>query len=375
MTMASRHEQVLVLVGLAVCCAGLHGRAELFDARVRWQSSVVARGSVAVDDSTVYAFANGSVVAVNAITGATRWSYTPKESTGVRTASAITIADNRVIVGLSDLLALDRASGERSWTFRPPNGYGAGLYVGDLTREIIFTGSPVGHVYAIDHATGLPKWTSPSLGPAEKTTVYEPRMAGTYLVAGFTVFETPPVGGLAAFDPGSGVLRWRATFPTVEAAQGSAFSGGPVGRDGGWFATRADGTIFRFDAETGAARKVIPPITGTLSSPRDYRAMAVAGAVLIATSLSGTVTAYDAASFAERWRVDANAGSAAFQITADAGAVYVPYVSGRLIAFDVDTGRELWRAGDQKQRIVTAPALAKSGLYVASSTGLLAFER
>jgi hypothetical protein len=67
-------------------------------------------------------------------------------------------------------------------------------------------------------------------------------------------------------------------------------------------------------------------------------------------------------------------GSVAFSVVTDHQTVYVPYVGGRLRAFDVSDGKLRWEIGNVRRRFFWPPALADGLMFVASAEGFLAFR-
>jgi outer membrane protein assembly factor BamB len=78
----------------------------------------------------------------------------------------------------------------------------------------------------------------------------------------------------------------------------------------------------------------------------------------------------------ERWRVAPEAASVAFGLSADDRAIYVPYLSGHLVALDAADGRERWRAGGPAAGYIWTPLIYDARLLVAGSgAGFVAFLR
>ena len=60
----------------------------------------------------------------------------------------------------------------------------------------------------------------------------------------------------------------------------------------------------------------------------------------------------------------------AFRIHSDAESVYVPYASGKVAAFEIAEGNELWRAGSRAIRFDWPPALSHDRIFLTSEEGL-----
>ena len=103
--------------------------------------------------------------------------------------------------------------------------------------------------------------------------------------------------------------------------------------------------------------------------------MALAGQWLIAGSLTGRVTAYDLATRQERWRRVPITASIVFGIATDEHTVYVPYLSGPLVALGVEDGVERWRTGPDTSEFSWKPLITAGRLLAASSAaGFFAFR-
>lgn len=149
-------------------------------------------------------------------------------------------------------------------------------------------------------------------------------------------------------------------------------------------AASADGSIHGFDAANGSVRWSIPRVAsgaaGTATAPTiaaggDFRALARSGRMLVAGSLTGRIVAYDLRTRRERWQHSSpEDGSAGFSIAADDAAVYIPYVSGRLVSLSLADGTERWRTGG-RGGFLWPPSSFRQRLYVASTEGFLALRR
>jgi outer membrane protein assembly factor BamB len=122
-----------------------------------------------------------------------------------------------------------------------------------------------------------------------------------------------------------------------------------------------DGTLVGIDPRSGALRWVIPALRVRLDGrdmgAQDFRPVARAADTLVAGSLTGQVVAYDLGTRQQRWRVAPVAASVAFGLAADRTVVYVPYLSGDLVALDMRDGSERWRTGAGRRfRLDTARA-------------------
>ena len=346
---------------------------------VVWHIPGDGRGTPSVRGSVAYFLSKRhEVIAVDVVTGRVRWRSLTGSPGDDSLGTRLVTTANGVVVGDYDVLSFGHDGGLR-WRFEPRDGYGAGAYLGTEADGVVLAGSPSGCVYAIDVETGATRWSAQA-GTDGRTTAFAPLVARGLVIAGFSSFEPPGSGGLAAFDLEAGALRWRQPFPVSgSGARTVGLSGGPVVAGQHVFAASRDGRIHAFDLVTGRVEWSLPPAPqhgDWLRLDEDYRAMWVGDRTIVAGSLSGTVVAYDLPTRRERWRRTPVRASISFGITGDDGAVYVPHLSGVLVSLDLVDGGERWRAPLTKSGAAWVPLAQDGRVYVAASgTGFFAFRR
>ncbi|PYR60691.1 MAG: hypothetical protein DMF91_11655 [Acidobacteria bacterium] len=335
-----------------------------------WHVAGEGRGRPAADWSTAFFLSKRhEVVALHAQSGQVRWhagTGQPGESTN---GSAVALAGDIVAAGDYNVVAFDRATGELRWTFEPDAGYGPGIYLGDATDTMIFTGSPAGRLYAIDVRAGSARWTTVVKDDGQ-TTVFQPIADETAVFAAYTSFAAPNTGGVVAVDKATGGVRWRTAFPPAsERPTATNAAGGPLLFDDVVIATRGDGIIHAFDRADGTIRWVLAGVNVPgRQTVDDFRPLARSGRTLIAGSLTGVVDAYDLSTHEKKWRYSGEMnGSIAFALAANERYVYVPYVGGRLVALNVADGTERWRTGNFRAGFVWPPEPAGDRIYLAGS--------
>jgi outer membrane protein assembly factor BamB len=332
-----------------------------------------------LDVSTAYYLSKRhEVVAVHRRTGRVRWRQHTGEPGQTTAGSTLVMAGDLVIAGDYNVVAFDRADGAVRWRFVPREGYGPGLYLGMVNDGLLFAGSPAGRLYAIDWSTGRLRWSA-EVSVGAETPVYPPVAERGAVVAAYMQFPSPGSGGLVAYDTATGRALWRAGFPEAT-GPASRPAGGPLIVDDWVVAASGDGAIHGFSRLDGSRPWTIPPLRDARSelwggSTQDFRALAYVRPSLIAGSLTGTIASYRAATGAEPWRRAAVEASTAFGIGAADDLVYVPHLSGDLVALDARDGRERWRLGRQ-WGFRWPPAIDDDRLYLAGSTaGFFAFQR
>ncbi|MGD9904733.1 MAG: PQQ-binding-like beta-propeller repeat protein [Vicinamibacterales bacterium] len=345
-----------------------------------WHVPGAARGTPAFDGTTAY-FLNRDreVVAIDADSGRVRW----RTGTGVTSeddifgattaGTTVTLAGPLVVAGDWDIVAFDRASGRRQWTYRAPDGDGPGLFLGPAAGEAIVAGSPGGRVYALEAASGRPRWVA-TIDARHATSVFPPVVHGSDVVAGYSTYLNPSVGGLAVLDAATGRVRWRAAFPPArERGLHTNFAGGPIVVDDLVIASVGDGNVYAYDLATGALRWTFPRLSDVPQRPGwpppttdlDHRAIVRAGRLIVAGSATGVVVAYDLDRREERWRFyDPAAGSTMFWFAADERTAYLPFFGGFVVALDLADGTERWRTGDFTKGFLWAPLPAGDRLFL-----------
>lgn len=371
---------------MAVVGAAIAGATPPTDLRARgarpprlvWHVAGEGRGTPALDVSTAYFLSkHHEVIAVHRRTGAERWRRQTGEPGLTTAGSTLVVAGDVVIAGDYNVVAFDRADGGLRWRFSPIDGYGPGIYLGVTAGDLVLAGSPAGRIYAVEIASGRLRWST--LVSADETTVYAPVADAGTVAAVYMRFPTPGAGGIVVLDALTGQERWRAPFP-AGTGPASRPAGGPLFANDCVVAASGDGAIHGFDRTDGARQWTIPPlgdtgIGGWDSTAQDFRALARVGPLLVAGSLTGIMSAYRTATRAERWRRASVDASTAFGIAADAELVYVPHLSGDLVAIGAADGLERWRLG-RGPGFRWPPALDADRFYLSgSNSGFFAFVR
>jgi outer membrane protein assembly factor BamB len=213
-----------------------------------FQAGGSIRTRAAVDRGAVYFQADDGVLyRVDAATGHERWRAPIVEGSIDRVAlgdprsrydsfgSDVVVAEGRLFVGTHDgrVLALDRGSGERIWSFATG---GSVLAAPALDSGRVYAGSYDACVYALDAGTGALVWKHDTKGAVVST----PAVAGEHLVVGTRAYD---VLGLEARI---GRVAWTqyVWFSWIESSA--------TVRDGVAYVGSSDAAAaFAFDARTG----------------------------------------------------------------------------------------------------------------------------
>lgn len=268
---------------------------------------------------------------------------------------------------------------ERSlkWLFHSRGGIASTPAV---AAGLVYFLSRDGHFYALDAATGAPRWTFQTLGEAVFSAygMYGLNGAPQPVPDPWDFYLSSPVvdegkvyfgssdAHVYALDAASGKLLW--AFKTGGVVHSSpAISKGTL-LVGSW-----DGVLYALDAVSGAERWRFKTRTeqkdsillGIQASP------AIDGDTVYIGARDGYLYALDLASGAHKWRYDAQGSWIVGTVAVDAGRVYAGTSdTGLLVALDKRTGREIYRY-DSKVWTYAAPLVVGDTVWAATMKGAL----
>ncbi|MBA0053285.1 serine/threonine protein kinase [Streptomyces sp. AJS327] len=230
-----------------------------------------------IQDGTVYTWGDGRLYALEARTGAERWSYPVGDAsaTGGVPVRLTVAGDSTVYVCAgSRVFALDVATGTERWRFDAPAAFlspaafapgpavaGGGIYLADY----------LGTVYALDAVNGHDRWRIAT----------EARHSVHPVVVADGLVHLGSGGALYTLDAVSGTPRWRF-------AAGADVVGGPVVASGRVHFGSADHCLYTVDAVGGQLRWKLATGGEITGSP------VAAGGVVYACSKDRCVYALDA---------------------------------------------------------------------------------
>lgn len=227
---------------------------------------------------------------------------------------------------------------------------------------IIVVGSRKGELFALDQATGKVLWTKQLTGSI---------LAPSLIQAGRVVTLTND-GLVYAHQAESGVQSWTYNLPNVQfSMRGTA---APVPLDPRTvLVASANAYIYAIDILTGAPR--LQRRVAVSEGRSDIERLndidgdpLVAGQFLITTSYQGQVTALDLVSQQVIWSEDS---SSLVRPAASPAAVFVSQSNGELVAYEITTGRVLWKNSQLLHRKLSNPVLLGSDLVVGDLDGVL----
>ena len=307
--------------------------------KVQWRLRLPGRGdrglsapAIAPDGAGV---ANGrtQVIGFDSTTGATTWTRprargsfaTPAiASLGNETAMAIVVEGNGA--SNSGVLGLDLATGERRWrvpvrepVVAAPTVDGGVAYVGGRDR----------FAYAIDVETGKVRWKQPALGPVFAS----PAVSGGKV---FVVSEDPATGQIrvVALATDTGKRLWRFELQTgVRLGSAAPVVGGDT-----VYVGLAD-SVLAIRAGNGKElwSSPIPSTFSPLSS------LALSGNGVYAANGEGSLFRFDAGTGARRWDFQFDQAQSASSPVIDGGFVLLGLDDGDVVAVEAETGLLRWQ--------------------------------
>lgn len=352
-----------------------------------WSVVGAGWGRPAADDASAYFLtAEHHVVAIDLASSRVRWRQGTGGSGARPLGSRLLVVGSSVVAGDSAIVALARHDGHERWRFDPDDGGTVGPYLGVASADTIYSGSSSGRLHAVVAASGVRRWSALPVGGGPGTTLYEPVVDGGQVFAGFTTFSPKRSGGVVAVDANTGAPLWRTPFRAPR-GQAEAWAGGLAVAGHLVIASSSSGQIVGLERSTGETLWTIetvddvassgsgPPAASSDSAP-DFRPIVVSKNQFVAGSLLGTVVAYDLDTRRQRWIAGGRwLGSVAMAMVTDGEVVYVPYLSGQLVALDTATGRERWRTDASSGRIRWPPIVHGDLVIASGESAFLALRR
>lgn len=359
----------------------LSGRPNDDNKRIVW--SVAGRRNRAqpvVDQGSAYFLGNAhQLTAVDKVSGQVRWDIVLPVDVPSTVGLGGVISNGRLIIGDQDLFAIDSRTGEINWRAAPANVRNPGRAIPALWADLVVGGSSSGHVYAVEQATGNPRWTT-RLVPGDSTTVYRPTVVGDAILVTFTDFTVAPndepQGGVAAVAASTGAIKWLRMLPHNVDNNGPTATLEPAVAGSVVAAAARDGPVYGLDLETGEIRWKAPalPTPGASSAAmiRDLRPLTSNSTSIFVGSSAQLVIALDPATGVELWRMPTPLGSHGTFLWCDERSVYVFYPGGQLEVLDAATGKRRWALTDGN--FLVGPAIDGDRLYVGGTRGLYALR-
>ena len=253
---------------------------------------------------------------------------------------------------------LDRLTGKKQWKVSVEGSLTAGVAVDD---RHVYVGLLDGSLLALDRNDGRQVWSR----HVSSEIVSAPSAAMGHLVVQVSN------GEIISLDPATGDIRWRhgSATPalTLRGNSRPRFFAGYV------VAGLANGKLVVLDVSTGQAMwepKVADPKGDTeIERIVDVDATPVISAdQLLAVSMQGRLVSYDLKTGRLLWAVEE---SSFREMDVDGNQVYVSNVDGIVTAYDLATGAMIWSNEDLLRRKVSAPRVVGRYIVVADYEGYM----
>jgi serine/threonine-protein kinase len=322
--------------------------------RLKWQARTgPVAGRPTVADDVVYAGStDGNLYALDAVSGATKWSFRTADRIMTTAAVGSVLVYTASMDGL--LYALDKTDGTQKWTYDTGFQYSASSPV--LADGGLHFVSPNGTLYTLDDAYGQIEWSA-RLGDAVQSEVPAPAITGDTLCAVGTDLH------LHAFKTGSGDPLW--------GADGSTFRNTPSIVAGVVYAADTGGTLHALDQFTGNDqwKCATVPLFGTDGGARRSVGSPFVDMRPRVYLIADTPCAIDRGKGTVLWQ-DKNTGDGAFaESLVLIGSTLYACAGNSLHAFDSAEGTAKWSysVGDSAATSVTA--IDENTLLVTGSEG------
>ncbi len=276
------------------------------------------------------AVAAGTALSLPGVSGNADWTH--------RAGSAAHVSGNLALAGGGTTriwsAAVGQPVGQRHRITADPVVAGGLVFTLDSRARVTATSTSGGRVWSTD--------LTPASEAGDSTS------GGGIAYEGGRVFVTTEYGELVALDARSGGVLWR---QKVE----SPISGAPTAAGGTVYVAARDATGWAVRAEDG---RVLWTVSGTrdIAGWMGVSAPAVSGGTVVFPFSSGQLLAVDTATGLERWsntvagRRPGRAIALIRDMTGDpviaGNRVIAGTSSGRIAAFDLATGQQLWSARD-----------------------------
>ena len=280
-------------------------------------SKALPSGGAAVAGDSIYVTSVDSLYAVNAITGATRWSYTV--SSAVQGTPAVD--KNSVFFGANDfnVYAVSAIDGTLLWKFTTGSFVVSSVTVAD---GIVFAVSDDDNVYALNESDGTLLWKFATQAPVQSSPS----------VSNGLVYVASSDGNIYALNQSTGIQVWQ--FLTT--AQNNSTT--PTVANGIVYVASADENLYALNASNGNLLWKT-----NLGAPSDgCFAAAAEGMIFLGSGDGGIFYGLDANTGAIRWKFVTRVPVYAASAVAN-GVVYFGDGNGFFYAVTAASGKLLWR--------------------------------
>jgi outer membrane protein assembly factor BamB len=294
----------------------------------------------AVANGIVYVSVEGeALVALDAASGAQRWSFVPSIPT---VAFDAPIVMNGVVTAVTNLqaFALDSHSGAMLWSFRLDT---FGIHVTHVVADGILYVIADNRVYALDPQTGNRLWS--------------------FALPAVAVSPYPPAVTLAIIRPSPAAA---ASLRSGDVHLGLPGATLPAVRDV-IFITLGD-KIYALSGNTGTILWSFAPSPGPFDG-QNLSTPAIANGIVYVGGANQYVYALNAITGQKVWSFAAGAGFVESSPAVANGVVYIGSGDGSLYALNAATGAKEWSFATGASLNTSAPAVANGVVYAGSTNG------
>ncbi len=333
------------------------------------------------DDSTVFYLGfDHELTAVDKSSGEVRWNIRLPVARGNTVGFGGVVHGSTIIVGDEDVFALDKRNGTILWRYEPPGGVDIGRLAPILWNGLVLAGSSNGWVFAADASTGQEVWRQRLSTVAQYLVYTAPVVDGTLYITTVDFDSSPvgaPLGHVGALDAATGQLLWLRPIPHHIDPSGPTATVSPVvsatvvvgSRDGPWYG---------FDRATGAVRWKKQPLPfPNVSDPaliREVSWLATCGGRVFGGSSTTRVVSIDSETGNEVWLTPPSTASAE-PVWCDDEQVYVMRPLGGIEVLDAVTGARRWDFRFPQQDFFFGSASDAAHIYVGGRLGVYALRK
>ncbi len=328
-------------------------------------SPVAAGGTVYIGVADEENRGRAGVYALDAASGEIKW-HAPTSSS-VR--NTLAVASGRVYgtTVQRDVFALDAKTGARKWTYSLGSPLELPLCASPVVADNVVYAGTARSFAALDAATGTPVWRAKPMGNDGDSCLGSPALGGGMVFDGFTWTK-----GLYAMDAKTGAQRW-CMDAFADNNVTPVFAGGTLYAVGAAWNSGA----YAIDAQDGRQKWKFMVGAGRLG----FSSPVPSGKTVVLGSSDGRVFGLDADTGKQRWVYEAQGAPARFSFApysqnklvfsspaVSGSTAYIGNSAGQFVALDARIGRELWTC-DLGAPIVSSPAVSGNAVYIATFDG------